>query len=161
MPGIVFLGPDFGGGPQRIRDPFGGPFIIGGEADPHMAVIEDRVVLTVGFLDLIQALGDQESLDAIAPHEREGAFKEVEPSECGKFIQHHQQAMIMFMRVQILGQPAPDLVQHQTDQRFCATDIRGWYAEIKRGGTTPFDNISNPPGTTRGNFRDDRIAIQA
>ncbi len=67
MPGIVFLRPDFGGGPQRIRNPFGGPFIIGSEADPHMAVIEDPVVLTVGFLNLIETLGDQKSLDTVAP----------------------------------------------------------------------------------------------
>ena len=67
--GIVLHRLHLGRGAERVADPLGGPFVVGGEADPDMAVVEDRVVGAVGLLDLVQRLGDQEALDPIARHE--------------------------------------------------------------------------------------------
>src|SRR3546814_9891620 len=58
-----------------------------------MAVIENCVVFAIGLLDLVQTLGDEESAHAIAGHEGETGFEEVEPSERRKLVEHHQQLM--------------------------------------------------------------------
>ena len=42
--GIVLGIADLGGCPQRIGDPFGGPFVVGGKAHPDMTVVEDRLL---------------------------------------------------------------------------------------------------------------------
>ena len=62
MAGIVLHGAHFGRRAERVGDPLGGALVVGGEAHPHMAVVENGVVLPVGLLDLVQALGDQEAL---------------------------------------------------------------------------------------------------
>src|SRR3546814_18290928 len=71
----------FGRGAQRIRNPLCGALVVGRERHAHMTIIEDRVVLTVGLLDLVEALRDQERLDAVAGHEGERGFEEIERSE--------------------------------------------------------------------------------
>ncbi len=58
-----------------------------------MAVVENAVVRPIGALDLVEALRDQEGLEAVASHEGERRFKEVEAAERGKLVQHHEQAM--------------------------------------------------------------------
>ena len=75
---IVALGAQLGGRAQRVRDALGGALVVGGEGDPDMAVIENGVVLAIGFRDLIERLRDQEASHAVAGHEGERAFKEVE-----------------------------------------------------------------------------------
>ena len=54
MAGIVALRPQFRGGAERVRDTFGSPLIIGSKRDPHMAIVEDGVVLAIGLGDLVQ-----------------------------------------------------------------------------------------------------------
>ncbi len=71
MPGVVFHGAQFCRHSQRIRNPPRGPLVIGREADPDMAIVEDRVVRTVGLLYLIERLGDQEAFQPVAGHERQ------------------------------------------------------------------------------------------
>src|SRR5271166_3994344 len=82
--------PHFGGCAKGVRDTFGRALVVGREAHAHMAVVEDRVVQAVGFLDLVQRLGDQEALQAITRHEGERAFEEVEPAERRKFVEHEE-----------------------------------------------------------------------
>ncbi|RYE64623.1 MAG: HEPN domain-containing protein [Oxalobacteraceae bacterium] len=48
-----------------------------------MAVVEDRIVLAIGLLDLVEALGDEESAHAVAGHEGEARLEEVEAPENG------------------------------------------------------------------------------
>ena len=67
MAGIVLGIADLGRRAERIGDPLRRPFVVGGEAYPHMAVVEDRVVHAVGLLDLVQGLGDQEALADRSP----------------------------------------------------------------------------------------------
>jgi hypothetical protein len=83
----------------------------------HIAVVEDGIVGAVSLLDLVQRLRDQKGLEAIAGHERQRALEEIQPTECGKLVEHQQYAMAAVFGVQILGQPPPDLVQHEADQR--------------------------------------------
>ncbi len=77
MPGIILHRPHFCGGAERIRHPLGGAVVIGGEGDADVAVIEDRVVLAVSLLDLVEALRDQEPLDAVTGHEGQRGLEEV------------------------------------------------------------------------------------
>jgi hypothetical protein len=56
-----------------------------------MAVVENRVVLALGFLDLVQRLCDEEALQAVARHEGERALEKVEPAERRKFVEHEEQ----------------------------------------------------------------------
>src|SRR6185437_14406901 len=78
---IVLHGAHFGRGSKRVGDTFGGSLVVGGEAHAHMAVVEDGVVLTVGLLDLVQRLRDEEALQPVAGHESERALEEVEAAE--------------------------------------------------------------------------------
>ncbi|MCY1235390.1 hypothetical protein D9M72_480050 [compost metagenome] len=52
--GVVALRAQFGGSAEGLGDAFGGAFVVGREGHPHMAVVEDRVVLAVGLVDLVQ-----------------------------------------------------------------------------------------------------------
>jgi iron complex outermembrane recepter protein len=58
-------------------DPFGKAHLGGSPlseavlGDADMAIVEDRIVLAIGLLDLVEALRDQKGADAIAGHERE------------------------------------------------------------------------------------------
>lgn len=59
VPGIVPHHPHLGRSAESIGDALGGPFVVGREADTHMAVVEDRVIRPIGLLDLVQRLRDQ------------------------------------------------------------------------------------------------------
>ncbi len=58
MARIVFHGPHFGFHAERIGDALGRAFVIGGKADTHVAVVEDRIVRPIGLFDLIERLRD-------------------------------------------------------------------------------------------------------
>src|SRR3546814_9513686 len=90
-----------------------------------MTIIEDSVVLTVGLLDLVEALRDQERLDAVAGHEGERGFEEIESAERWELVEHEQQPVRSCARVQLLGQAAPDLVEDEPDERLGPADV-GW-----------------------------------
>src|SRR5256885_230029 len=88
---VVALRAQLGRSAERLGDPFGGALIVGGERHAHMAVVQDRMVLAVGFVDLVERLRDEEAADAIASHEGQRRLEEVEASECRKLIEHQQQ----------------------------------------------------------------------
>ena len=58
-----------------------------------MTIVEDRIVLSVSLLDLVERLRDQKRLDAVACHEGERAFEEVETAERWKLVEHQQQSL--------------------------------------------------------------------
>jgi hypothetical protein len=78
-------------GAKRIGDALGGALVVRGEGDADMAIVEDGIVLAIGLLDLVEALGDQEGADAIACHEGETGLEEVEAAKRWKLVEHHQQ----------------------------------------------------------------------
>ena len=121
--GIVALGAQFGGGAERIGNPFGGALIVGRESDADMAVIEDGVVFAVGLGDLIEALRDQIGADAVPCHEGQRSLEKVQPTQRRKLVQHHQQLVfppLAGIAFQPFGEPPPDLIEDQAHQRFGA-----------------------------------------
>lgn len=62
VPGIVFHRLHLGGRAESVGHPLGRALIIGREAHPDVAIVENRVVGAVGLLDLVQRLGDEEAL---------------------------------------------------------------------------------------------------
>src|SRR6266849_7863019 len=113
MTGIILHRPQFGGNAERVGYALGGALVVGRETYPHTAIVEDRVVRTIGLLDLIERLGYQEALQAVAGHERERRFEEVEAAEGGEFIEHQKHSMPEVLCVQLFGQPAADLIEHE------------------------------------------------
>src|SRR5262249_22551280 len=90
--GIVLHGAQLGRRAERIGNTLGRPFVVGREADPDMAIVQDRVVFPISLLDLIEALRDQEGADAVAGLERKRRLEEIQPPECWKLVEHHEQA---------------------------------------------------------------------
>src|ERR1700704_6526261 len=91
--GIILGVANFRRRAERIGYPLGGSLVVGGEAHPHMAVVEDRVVEAIGLFDLVQGLGDQEALQSVPRHESKGALEEVETPKRWKLVKHQQQAV--------------------------------------------------------------------
>lgn len=89
MPGIVAHRALFGRGAKRIRHPLGCALIVRRKAHPHMAIVKDRVVLAVGLGNLVEALRNQESTDAVACHEGERRLEEIQPAKGWKLVEHH------------------------------------------------------------------------
>jgi hypothetical protein len=125
-----------------------------------MGIVEDRVVLAVGMLDLIERLGNQERLETIASHERQRAFEEVQPPKCWKLVEHDQHALAPGIGGQFFGQPATNLVEQQPDQRLGAADVRGRDYEVERCRSLGIDQIGNAPVALPGHLRHDRIAVE-
>src|SRR3546814_2907866 len=98
MTGIVLHRPHFGRSAERVGDTLGGPLVIGREADADMAVVEDRVVGPVGFLDLVQRLSDEEGFEPVAGHEGECALEKVEAAERGELVEHQEETMAVALR---------------------------------------------------------------
>src|SRR3546814_2508732 len=103
-----------------------------------MAIVEYGVVLAIGLLDLVEALGDQEGPHAVARQEGQAGLEEVQPAERGKLVEHQEEpvtlgfCVIAAASVQPLCQAPPDLVQDQADQRLGAADVRGRYHQVQR-----------------------------
>jgi hypothetical protein len=126
-----------------------------------MAIVEDRIILPIGLLDLVERLGDQEGLDPVSRHEGERAFEEIEAAQRRKFVEHQEQAPRPRAGIEILGEPPSDLVEDQADERLGAADVAGRHDEIERGRTVPRHQIGNPPFGPARHRRDDGVAIQA
>jgi hypothetical protein len=116
MASVVFRVADFRRRAERIGYALGGALVVAGEADAHMAVVKDRVALTIGLLDLVQRLRYQERLQSVTGHEGQGALEEIQPAQRREFVEHEQQAVPLALRVQIFGQAPPDLIEDQPDQ---------------------------------------------
>src|SRR3546814_16371286 len=59
----------FGGDAESIGNPLCRPLVIGRENNADVAVIENRIMLAIGFIDLIERLRDQIDPDSVARHE--------------------------------------------------------------------------------------------
>src|SRR3546814_18947479 len=59
-----------------------------------MAVVEDRVVLAISLLDLVQALCDQEGTHAIAGEKGEDGLEEIQAAERGELVEHHEKLVL-------------------------------------------------------------------
>src|SRR3546814_5717981 len=70
MARIVPHGALLGRDAESIGNPLCRPLVLRRENDADVAVIEDRTMLAVGFIDLIETLGDQIDPDPVARHER-------------------------------------------------------------------------------------------
>ena len=145
VPGVVLHRLHLGSSAERVRDSLGGAFVIRRKAHPHMAVVEDRVVRAIGFLDLVQRLRDQEALETIARHEGQGRLEEVEPAQRRKLVEHQEQPMPPRVRLQILGQAAADLIQQQSHQGLGAVDVGGRHDEVERGRLIASHNVADAP----------------
>jgi hypothetical protein len=53
MAGIVLHGAHLGRRAERVRDALGRSLVVGGEAHSDMAIVENRIVLAIGLLDLV------------------------------------------------------------------------------------------------------------
>src|SRR3546814_3509805 len=106
-----------------------------------MAIVKNGIVLSIGLLDLVEALGDEEGLDPIASHEGECAFKEIEPPERRKFIEHQQQPMRTAFGVELLGQAPADLVEDQANERLGTADVGGRHHQIEDRKSTRLKSI--------------------
>src|SRR5215217_7228024 len=116
MPGIVLHRAHLGCGSECVGYALGGALVVGRKRDPDVAVVEDSVVRSVGAFELVEALGDQKTANAITCHEGKLALKEVEPPECCKFVEHQKQLLPSSIDVQALGQSPSDLIEHQPHQ---------------------------------------------
>src|SRR3546814_9384034 len=103
MTGIVLHRLHLGGGTERIGHPFCGAFVIGGEGNAYMAIVENGVVCAVSLLDLVEGLRDQEGFQAVARHEGESALEKIEPTERRELVEHHQHAMPSALGVKKIG----------------------------------------------------------
>src|SRR6516164_11135533 len=157
---VVFHGAQFGCHSQRIRNTPRRPLVVGREANADVAIVEDRIVWTVGLLDLIERLGDQEALQPITRHERQCGLEEVEPAQSGKFVQHQQQPMPTLLSIEIFRQATADLIEDQAYQWLGPTDIGRRHDQIQRGRSLGFDQIADSPIATSRYQRYDRISIK-
>ena len=161
MPGIVGRVTQFGRRTQRIRDALGGAFVVGGEGDTDVAIVQHGIVGAVGFLDLIKRLRDQKALDAVTGHEGECGLEKIQPSQRGEFVEHQQQTMPAVFGVQFLGEPPPDLVEDQPDQRLGAVDVGGRHNEIEADRRPFRDEIGDAPVAAVGHLSHHGIAVEA
>src|SRR3546814_5357269 len=58
--GIVLHRALLGGGAKRFRNALGSVIVVGRKGHADMAIVENRVVLAVSFLELVQRLRDEE-----------------------------------------------------------------------------------------------------
>src|SRR3546814_7740867 len=63
--------------------------------------------------------------------------------------------------VELLGQPPPDLVENEADERLGAADVRWRDDEVERGGMIGFDEIGSAPVAARRDRRHGRVTIAA
>lgn len=148
MPGIVAHGTLLGCLPQCIGDTLGGAFVIRGEGDPDMTIVEYGIVLAVGLVDLVEALRDEEGPHPIARHEGKAGLEEIKATERGKLIEHEQELVppgLAALPFKLLGKTATDLIEHQADERLGAADVRRRHDEIEGTGLLTMDQVGDPP----------------
>src|SRR5258708_21956228 len=104
-----------------------------------MAIVEDRVVRPIGTFELVQALRDQETADAVACHESKLALEEIEAAKRRELINHQQEPLPPPVGIQALGQSTSDLVEDAAHQRVCAGNVGGRDHQIQSNEATPAD----------------------
>jgi hypothetical protein len=161
MAGIILHGAQFGRDPQRIGDPFGRPLVVGRERNTDMTIVEDGIVLAVSLLDLIERLGDQKALEAVARHEGQSGFEEIKPAERGEFVEHQQQSPALGLRLQIFRETPADLVEYETNERLGPRNIRWRHDQIQCRRRRPVDEVADTPVASRRHLCNHGIAIEA
>src|SRR6516225_8078232 len=132
MASIVLHCPQFGRDAEGVRYALGGALVVGRETYAHMAVIEDRVVWAISLLDLIERMGDQETLQVVSRHEGERRFEEVEAAEGGEFVKHQQDPMPAVLGMQLFCQAPADLIEEEADERLGPADVGRRHHEVER-----------------------------
>ena len=160
MTGIVGGIPQFGRCAQRIRDALGSAFVVGGEGDADVAIVQHGIIGAVGFLDLVERLRDQEALDAITGHEGECGLEKIQPSERGEFVEHQQQTMPAVFGVQFFREPSANLVEDQPYQRLGAVDVGGRHDEVEADRRRLRDEIGNAPVAAIRHLSHHGIAVE-
>jgi hypothetical protein len=142
--GVILHGTQFGCGAQRIGNASCRALVIRkGHAD--MAIVENRVVRPIGFLDLIERLRNEEGFQAVACHEGERRLEEVEPPERRKLVEHEEHAVASGFGIELFGQSPSNLVEHQAHERLGAADVGGRHNEIESRGPIVLHEICDPP----------------
>ena len=159
--GIVGGIAQFGRGAECVGHALGGALVVRREAHAHMAIVEDGVVRPIGTFDLVERLRDQKALEAIARHEGQRGFKEVEAAQRRKLVEHEQQPMAFARCGQFLGQPAADLVEDKAYERFGAVDVGGRHDEVEADRLLASDKIGDVPVAPRRDAGHDGIAVEA
>src|SRR5580658_10604838 len=85
----------FGRLPEKVRDAPRRLVVVGGVGEANVTVVEDRVVGTVSLLELVERLGDEEGLEAIAGDERQGSLEEFEPAEARKLVEEKEEPVLV------------------------------------------------------------------
>jgi hypothetical protein len=125
MARVVLHGAHLGRRAERVRDTLCGPLVIGREGYAHMAIVKDGVVGAIGFFNLVQTLGDEETLEAVARHKNQCRLEEIKTTERREFAEHPEDAVPAALCVQFLRQAAANLVEDQANQRFRPADVGG------------------------------------
>src|SRR3546814_4710063 len=68
-----------------------GPLVVGRKGNADVAVVEDRIMLAVSLLDLVQGLRDQESAHAVSGHEGEAGLEEIQTTERRELVEHRSE----------------------------------------------------------------------
>ncbi len=161
--GIVALRTQLGGRAQRFRNALGRALVVRCERDAHMAVVQDRMVLAIGLVDLVQRLRDQEGSQTVARHESQRRLEEIQPPEGGELVEHQKQLVPTrhaVRAVERFGQAPADLVEDQPDQRLGAADVRRRNHQVQRHRRIRRDQVGDAPVAARCDLGDGRIAIQ-
>lgn len=138
---------------RNIRYALGRALIVGRKCDPDVAVVENGIVLAIGFGNLIQGLGDQIGPDAVTRHEGKRCLKEIQPPQRRKFVQHQKQLVLAALggiALQALGQASADLIEDQAHQGFGSGNIGRRNDEIERHWPGGIHEISNAPVAAGG-----------
>jgi len=136
--------------------------LIASGPNTDMAIVQDRVVVAVSLLDLIETLRNQEGAHPVTGKESETSLEEVQPSERGEFVEHHQQPVAtgLVLGMELFGETLTDLVEDKADQRLGATDVGRWHNQIKGDRMLAFDEVDDAPIGRGGDGRHGRVAIQ-
>ncbi|MNV14704.1 hypothetical protein D3C71_1054010 [compost metagenome] len=148
MAGIVALRAQFSGRAQGFRNPFRRAFVVRRKRHADVAVVENGMVLPIRLVDLVQALSDEKAADAVAGHEGKRGLEEVQAAQRRKLVEHQQQLVAAgdaVGAVKRFGEPPPDLVEDQPDQRLGAADVRRRHHQVQRYGMLGRNQVGDAP----------------
>src|SRR6185295_19675913 len=158
--GVILHCPQLSCSSERVRHAFGGALVVGRERYSHMTIVEDGVVRPIGLFDLIERLGNEKALEAVAGHEGERGLEEIKPSKRRKLIEHEQEPMPTSSGLEILGETTPDLVEDQSHQGLGPTDVRRRHNEIERRRPFVLNEIADAPVAAARYLRNDGVAVE-
>src|SRR5271163_1336276 len=132
----------------------------------RIAIAGDRLVMTVGRVNLAQVLRDETGTQPVSGNQGKRLGENFKPPEDGKFIQHQEQRMFVVRDSTAISighrcrQGPDDLVEDQANEGTQAIATREWYYQVQRDGPFVIHQIADlklGPFCIRG---DNQIAIQ-